>query len=323
MSIDRAPAAGERPSRFDLNLLRSLDVILAEANLTRAAERQGVTQQAMSVALQKLRMHFSDPLLIRVGRQMELTPLGAALVQPVQEALSGVQAAVHMQPAFDPSTSSHEIRVALCDSASYVLVPRLFRALAVEAPYFRCHIEPLSEESFARLERGTLDLCIVSDDVKTPALDNASVNIKRKLLYRDVCVCVMDTQAYRAMGALTRERYEQARHLALKLGQRSSTALEDAWKDAEIAPDVAASLSSSACLVQLLEGTDFVATLHRRLAEILSLTYPISLIKPPIAFPDLRQAMLWHDRNATEPASGFVRGLIHKVSANFGDERPA
>ena len=71
-------------SKFDLNLLRGLDVLLEERNVTRAAERLFITQQAASGTLQRLRRHFDDELLTRVGRHLEPTPLARSLVTPVR-----------------------------------------------------------------------------------------------------------------------------------------------------------------------------------------------------------------------------------------------
>ena len=78
-------------NRFDLNLLATLDALLHEKNVTRAAQRMHVTQPTMSAALHKLRQYLDDELLVRVGRDMELTPRGLALVEPVRDTLRGVQ----------------------------------------------------------------------------------------------------------------------------------------------------------------------------------------------------------------------------------------
>ena len=85
-------------NRFDLNLLIALDALLHEKNVTRAAERVFVSQPAMSAALQKLRDYFNDQLLVRVGRDMELTPRGLSLVEPVREALLRIQITLGTQP---------------------------------------------------------------------------------------------------------------------------------------------------------------------------------------------------------------------------------
>ena len=85
-------------NRFDLNLLIALDVLLREKNITRAAEKVFVSQPAMSAALHRLRDYFDDPLLVRVGRDMELSPRGQSLVEPVREALLLIQATLGTQP---------------------------------------------------------------------------------------------------------------------------------------------------------------------------------------------------------------------------------
>jgi hypothetical protein len=81
-----------RLNRFDLNLLIALDALLHEKNVTRAAERVFISQPAMSAALQKLREYFDDPLLVQVGRDLQLTPRGLSLLGPVREALLKIQA---------------------------------------------------------------------------------------------------------------------------------------------------------------------------------------------------------------------------------------
>src|ERR1700743_1964412 len=89
---------------FDLTLLIALDALVHEKNVTRAAERVFVSQPAMSAALQKLRDYFEDPLMVLVGRDMQLTPRGFSLVEPVREALLRIQATLGTQPSFDPAT---------------------------------------------------------------------------------------------------------------------------------------------------------------------------------------------------------------------------
>ena len=99
--MDRAvcrPVFSMHLNKFDLNLLIALDALLQEKNVTRAAERVHVSQPAMSAALQKLRDYFNDPLLVRAGRELCLTPRGLSLVEPVREALLRVQATLGRSP---------------------------------------------------------------------------------------------------------------------------------------------------------------------------------------------------------------------------------
>ena len=98
--------------QLDLNLLVALDALLTERNVTRAAERVFIAQPAMSRALARLRRQFDDPLLIRVGRELRLTPVAQALIEPVRDALLQVQAALGTRPAFDPARSQRVFPVA-------------------------------------------------------------------------------------------------------------------------------------------------------------------------------------------------------------------
>ncbi len=147
-------------NRFDLNLLIALDALLHEKNVTRAAERVFVSQPAMSAALQKLREFFDDQLLVRVGRDMQLTPRGLSLVGPVREALLQIQATLGTQPTFDPRTVQRTFTLIVSADALMRVMPTVLQRLSREAPGIRCHIEHFSETTLSRLEYGDADLFI-------------------------------------------------------------------------------------------------------------------------------------------------------------------
>ncbi|MBX5463615.1 MAG: LysR family transcriptional regulator, partial [Steroidobacteraceae bacterium] len=145
-------------NRFDLNLLIALDALLHEKNVTRAAERVFVSQPAMSAALQKLRDYFNDPLLVRVGRDMQLTPRGLSLVEPVREALLRIQITLGTQPTFDPARVERSFTVICSADAHLRVMPGALRRVVREAPGVQCHLEQFSETTLSRLEYGDADL---------------------------------------------------------------------------------------------------------------------------------------------------------------------
>src|SRR3954466_7494989 len=106
---------------LDLNLLVSLDALLQERSVTRAAARMGLSQPALSASLARLRRHFGDELLARTGNEYRLTPLAAQLKPRVRLALEGVERVFTAQPEFDPSESTREFSVLLSDYASALL----------------------------------------------------------------------------------------------------------------------------------------------------------------------------------------------------------
>src|ERR1700686_770794 len=128
-------------NRFDLNQLIALDALLREKNVTRASEKLCVSQPGMSAALHKLRDYFGDQLLVRVGREMELTPRGLSLVEPVREALLRIQATRGTQPSFDPATPRGEFAVIGSGEAVPGFLPATLQQVAAQAPDVRCRIE--------------------------------------------------------------------------------------------------------------------------------------------------------------------------------------
>src|SRR6202451_3012829 len=125
-------------NRFDLNQLIALDSLLREKNVTRASEKLCVSQPAMSAALHKLRDYFGDQQLVRVGREMELSPRGLSLVEPVHEALLRIQAARGTQPSFEPGTPQREFTVIVSEEAVLGLLPAILQRVAAQAPQIRC-----------------------------------------------------------------------------------------------------------------------------------------------------------------------------------------
>jgi len=205
-------------NRFDLNLLIALDALLHEKNVTRAAERVFLSQPAMSASLQKLRDYFQDALLVRVGREMELTPRALSLVQPVREALLKVQATLGTQPTFDPATVRRTYTVIATDEAIPELVPRVLGRLAREAPQIQCHVEQVSQTSLTRLSYGDADLCLSLDITKLYGLGEFPETLKFMALRPVRWVCVMskdmafpaDTMTLAALAAELDGRDDEA-----------------------------------------------------------------------------------------------------------------
>ena len=126
-------------ANLDLNLLVSLDALLAERSVSRAAERLSLSQPSLSASLARLRRHFRDDLLVRVGNRYELTPLAAQLAEQTASALAAVARVFASEPDFDPATAEREFTVLISDYAITVLGPPL-AALLQQAPHVRLRL---------------------------------------------------------------------------------------------------------------------------------------------------------------------------------------
>lgn len=300
-------------SHFDLNLLRALDALLAERNVTRAAERLFITQQAMSGALRRLRDYFDDELLVRVGRHFEVTPLAHSLVIPVREALLRVEAALATQPSFDPACATRTVRLAISDYASLVLLPRLMSLLAVEAPNVTMRVETLSSSSFRRLEHGDLDFCVTVPHWGLYNDYGPSGDIQTEELFDDDFVCVVDRRHHPA-PTMTLEAYRAAKHNVVRFGNGIETLVEHSWRQAQFEANIAATAPSFSALMFMVPGTPLVATAQRRLASTLAPSLRLKVLECPVPVPLLNEHMMWHSRNDSDPAHCYLRETFRKLA---------
>ncbi|WP_375738192.1 LysR family transcriptional regulator [Pseudomonas boanensis] len=148
-------------SSFDLNLLRVLDALLREQNVSRAAERLALSQPAVSNALARLRELLDDPLLVRIGRRMQPTPRALALEGPIRAALQQIEQTLSGAEAFDPGQSRQQFRIALTDYVEQLCMPGLLARLGDMAPGLRIDVAHLSPSlPIEELDRGALDLVL-------------------------------------------------------------------------------------------------------------------------------------------------------------------
>lgn len=304
-------------SRFDLNLLRALDALLTEQNVTRAAEKLFVTQQAASGALHRLRGHFDDELLTRIGRRLELTPLGQSLRGPVREALLAAQAALEVRPSFSPLDASGVCRIAMTDYGAFVLLPRFLQRLAAEAPGITCLVEPVTPDCFHRLDAGDLDFCMSAHDWRLYGAQSPGQNILTRPMFQDDFVCVADGAHVDLAGGLSLDAYRHVRHNSVALGHGIATIVERAWVRSGIDFRVAATAPSFSSLIFMLPGTPMVATAQRRLASLLAPMLNLTIVECPMDIPVLQENLMWHDRCERDPKHVFLKSLLLAAGAEL------
>lgn len=294
-------------NRFDLNLLIALDALLREKNVTRAAERVFLSQPAMSAALQKLRAYFNDPLLVRVGRELQLTPKGLSLVEPVHEVLLRVQATLATQPAFDPGSARQRFTLVLASPALVLLAPRLLERLAREAPGVRCHFESLDATSLSRLEYGDADLGIAIDDPQFFGQRHWPEWLRSAPLRSVRWSWIADRD-----NAEVDAGFEPERLLGLPraIAQSAGAAPGEGPGAAVGGADVRASTDSLLALPFLVIGTPLVASIPERLAHELAARLPLKVVADPERRGEELELALWHKRREPDPAHAWFRQRV-------------
>jgi DNA-binding transcriptional LysR family regulator len=301
-------------NKFDLYLLIALDALLQEKNVTRAAERVFVSQPAMSAALQKLRDYFNDPLLVRAGRELCLTPRGLSLVEPVREALLHVQATLGTQPTFDPATVKRGFSVIVRDHIVPRLMPAVLRRLLAEAPHVSCAVEELSQTSLSRLEHGDSDLAVLIDNPQLFGLQAFPEWLRLVELKTVRWVCVVCREHPYIRDELTEELYASMPHVFSKPQGPGVSVLELMARYAKVDLDVRVTTQSPFELPFIVPGTPLIATVPENIANRLAPLLPIRIFAPPHAIPDSREILMWHKRNESDPGHAWLRDLFIECS---------
>jgi len=296
--------------RFDLNLLIALDTLLREKNITRAAEKVFVSQPAMSAALHRLRDFFGDPLLVRVGRDMELSPRGQSLVEPVREALLLIQTTLGTQPTFTAATAQREFTLILSEEAVPGLLPAILERVSSDAPGIRIKIELVSHSALNRVEDGEVDLCLCLDSLRLFDVRAYPETLCRVRLRPVRWVCAVDRDHPTVGDSISSEQYFSLPHVFGRPNGYTATAEELVRRLLDIELTVHITVPSLLHLPLVLPGTRLIATLPERVANMFAATLPIKTFPLPFEPPALHEILLWHKRNESDPAHAWLRDLV-------------
>jgi DNA-binding transcriptional LysR family regulator len=299
---------------MDLNLLVTLDVLLEERSVTRAATRLFVSQPAMSAALQRLRYHFSDSLFEKVGRRLELTPRARTLVQPLRALLIDIRSTLDATPAFDPASSRRSFRLSMSSFVAELLVPRLFHAISRQAPYLQLEVEYLTSNMFSRLQSGLIDCCITVHDVAyfDPGYDQD--DFASDFLFRDPFVLVASEDNALAFDGMSYEELCALPLVIVRVGERVRSVVERSIERFAKRPNTFCVIPSYGLAMQMLTGSGMVAIARSRIADAYRTQCRLKTVAPPLDLPILEDALIWHSRTDADPGHIWLRDLIRNTA---------
>ncbi|MGW4912596.1 LysR family transcriptional regulator [Streptomyces sp. NPDC004270] len=296
-------------SRLDLNLVLALRALLEERNVTRAGERVGLSQPAMSAALSRLRRHFDDELLARTGNSYELTPLGVALRDRSATACDLLERVFASQADFDPAAESREFTLLASDYGAAVFGAALSRALHQEAPGIRLtfqHSTPAAVENTATV-LSTVDGLLLPHGIIDgfPAVD----------LHQDRWLCMIADDNPDVGDELT---LDQLAHLPWVVYQRPYDApAARQLSMIGISPRVEVSVQTFQLLPYMVEGTRRVAMIQERLARRAVRSAAVRVLPCPFEAVPVQEAMWWHPVHTQDAAHIWLRRKAGEVGATL------
>ncbi len=288
--------------RLDLNLLVTLDVLLAEHNVTRAAERLHFSQPAISVHLARLREALDDPLLLPGPRGMRPTARAQALREPLREALMALEQAVAPAAPFDPAGAAQTWRVAATDYGESTIVLPALAGLRAQAPGTRLAVVEMAPPHIARqAERGEIDLAFHTSEGAPPGL-------RRRPLFSERYVLAGRAGHPRLKRRPTIAQFNALEHVIVSPdGGGFHGVTDDVLAQTGLARRVVLSVPHFLFVMSALASTDLVAMVPFRLVRENAL---LRAVESPVEVPGYEMAMLWHERVHRDPAHQWLREHI-------------
>jgi DNA-binding transcriptional LysR family regulator len=291
----------------DFNLLITLDVLLAEGSVARAAKRLRLSPSAMSRALARLRETTGDPLLVRAGRGLVATPRALELRERVSQLVQDAEAV--LRPAEQPDLKQLSRTFTLRTSEGFVenFGADLIARIAEQAPGVRLRFMHKPDKDSASLRDRTVDL-------ETGVVGKATgPELRTQGLFRDRFIGVVRKGHPLSDGEMTPARYAAGNHISVSRRGLDKGPIDEALESLELERQIATIVAGFSTALALARATDLIASVPEH--HTASLRADMHSFALPLSLPAFTVAMLWHPRLDADPVHRWLRGCLRDVCA--------
>ncbi|MBK5418113.1 LysR family transcriptional regulator [Pseudomonas sp. TH31] len=293
----------------DLNLLITLDVLLAEGSVTRAARRLHLSPSAMSRALARLRETTGDPLLVRAGRGLVPTPRALELRERVSQLVQDAEAVLRPVEQLNPKQLVRTFTLRTSDGFVETFGPDLLARVSEEAPGVRLLFVQKPNKDSTPLRDGSVDM-------ETGVVGSSMApEVRAQALFRDRFIGVVRLEHPLSQGETTPARYAAGRHIGVSRRgpEKGPTAIDDALNALGLEREIVTIVGGFSTALALVRACDLVASVPER--HTASLRAGLHSFALPVAIPPITVSLLWHPRLDADPAHRWLRGCIREVCA--------
>ncbi|MBL6959150.1 MAG: LysR family transcriptional regulator [Rhodospirillales bacterium] len=291
----------------DLNLLKVLHALIEERNVTRAGERIGRSQPAMSNALNRLRAMFDDPLLVRGKGGLQLTPRAESLKDPVNTILGSIEDCLVAETDFDPASAQGLYRLASPDFISLQILPPLMARISKAAPGLELHL--ITEDRKLALEA----LDSKRADLVLGTFENFKSSIRVKQVFEEEFVCLVRKGHPIVKQKMTLETLLSYRHLLVSATGSRKAIFDSILDDMNCKRQVAISVSHFLHVPYLLENSDLTGVFFRGVSETLLKAFKLEICEIPFDASIFNVSLAWHLRSDRDPALSWIREQVEDV----------
>jgi DNA-binding transcriptional LysR family regulator len=298
-------------SRPDLNLLTTLDVLLAEGSVARAAKRLRLSPSAMSRALARLRHTMGDPLLVRAGRGLVPTPRALQIRDQVSRLVQDVESVLRPAEMLNLKQLLRTFTLRTSDGFVENFGPDLIARLGKEAPGLRLRFLQKTDKDSAPLRDGSVD-------VETGVIEPTTApELRTQALFQDRYIGVVRSGHPLTRGKVTPARYVAGRHILVSRRDLDRGPIEEALALLGLEREIVTIVGGFGAALALARASDLIATVPERHTR--NLRTRMHSFNLPISTPGFTVSLLWHPRLDADPAHRWLRACIREVCA----EQPA
>ena len=298
----------------DLNSLAALEALLSEKNVTRAGQNVFISQSTMSGILSFFREYFRDDLLVIEGRRATtLTPFGELLLPQIRDLLKRTNHVLSMRSSFSPANMELTITILASDYMMEVLIPTVSAKLEKESPNSSVMVSTGRDNTRIEYFPAGILFSMEPSDLCVGLVSSCR-------LLSDEFVCVVSENNTDVDDQIDIARYMEMRHVIVQFVDFSGVARptrEHHFLEAMgLRRRVVASVPSFHAVGSFIRGTSRVATIPRRLAEVLC-SYGLRVVRPPVAFPPMEWSLVWHEVHQETAALEWSRNLILSAASEI------
>lgn len=297
-------------SRPDLNLLVTLDVLLAEGSVARAARRLRLSPSAMSRALARLRETTGDPLLVRAGRGLVPTPRAIELRERVRQLVQDAEAVLRPAEKLDLERLARTFTLRTSEGFVETFGPALLARVGREAPGVRLRFVQKSNDDSAPLRDGIIDL-------ETGVVKAATApELRAQALFRDRFIGVVRMEHPLCRGEITPSRYASGKHIAVSRQGLEKGPVDEPLEALGLEREIVAIVDGFSTALALARASDLIATVPER--HTAGLRAGMHGFPLPVSTPEITVSLLWHPRLGADPAHRWLRGCVREICAETG-----
>ena len=292
--------------RLNLDLLVTLETLLVEQNVTRAAARLHLSQPAVSAQLNRLRHEFDDPLLIPAQRGMTPTAKAMELLDPLRQALDQVRATVATHKNFDPAKAKLTVVIACTDYLQAAVIKPLVLKLRMRAPGVRVALRNLDMPQLeTQMARGDVDLALMTPQA-------APLSLRSRHLFDERYVLIGRRKHPRLRNGITVEEFAQLEHVVVSLdGGGFVTPVDNALTALGHRRNAVLSAASFLFVPEIVSHSDFVALVPERLVR--DRADKLKVMDCPFPVEGFAVGMVWHERSHGHSGQRWIREAIVSV----------